>query len=216
VTRTLGILMLDTAFPRPLGDVGHPASWAIPVRYRVVPGAGPARVVQAADESLLEPFIAAARELVHEGASAITTSCGFLVRWQRALQQALPVPVWTSSLLALPGLARPGVVTVDARSLGAAELQAAGAQPDIPVQGLEQGSHLQTTLLQNRPWLDLAMAEADAVGAAQALLARHPHIESIVFECTNLAPYEQAVRDTTGLPVHHLVSFVHECWERQE
>ena len=34
--------------------------------------------------------------LVDEGASAITTSYRFLVLFQRELQAALPVPVWTS------------------------------------------------------------------------------------------------------------------------
>ena len=62
--RCLGILMLDTRFPRLPGDVGHPASWSMPVRLRVVQGASPLRVVQQADTTLLEPFIDAARALV--------------------------------------------------------------------------------------------------------------------------------------------------------
>ena len=37
----LGILMLDTRFPRIPGDVGNPATWDFPVRYRVVEGATP-------------------------------------------------------------------------------------------------------------------------------------------------------------------------------
>jgi hypothetical protein len=36
----LGILMLETRFPRPLGDIGNPASFAHPVRYTIVRGAG--------------------------------------------------------------------------------------------------------------------------------------------------------------------------------
>ena len=209
----LGILMLDTAFPRPVGDVGHPASWRMPVRRQVVPGAFPSRVVEQADETLLEPFIAAGRGLVAQGARAITTSCGFLVRWQAALQQALPVPVWTSALLALPELSRPGVITVDARSLGARELTAAGAATNTPVQGLEEGCHLRATLLGNRPWLDEQQAQADAVIAARRLVHEHPHIRHIVLECTNLPPYADAVAHATGLPVHHLMTLVHERWE---
>ena len=34
----LGILMLDTRFPRILGDVGHAGSWDFPVRYAVCRG----------------------------------------------------------------------------------------------------------------------------------------------------------------------------------
>ena len=44
----LGILMLDTRFPRPLGDIGNPASWPVPTLLKVVPRLGPEVVVQSA------------------------------------------------------------------------------------------------------------------------------------------------------------------------
>lgn len=209
----LGILKLDTRFPRLPGDAGHAGSWAMPVRFRVVEGAVPLRVVREDDAALLPPFIEAARALVAEGARALTTTCGFLVRHQAALQAAVPVPVWSSSLLALPALPRPGVLTVDAASLGAVELRAAGADPATPVQGLTEGGHLQTALLHNRPTLDPALAEADTVAAALALVRRHPDIETLVLECTNLPPYAAAVQRATGRPVHHLMTLVHERWK---
>ena len=209
--------MLDTRFPRLPGDVGHAASWAMPVRCRVVAGASPRRVVQQADAALIAPFAEAARALVAEGARALTTSCGFLVRWQRELQEALPVPIWTSGLLALaelPASARPGVLTVDGASLGAAELAAAGAPAGTPVEGLAPGSHLRATLLGDRPTLDAAQAEADTVAAARRLVERHPDVGTIVLECTNLPPYADAVRRATGRPVQHLMTLVHERWSR--
>ncbi|MBL8342564.1 MAG: aspartate/glutamate racemase family protein [Rubrivivax sp.] len=209
----LGILMLDTRFPRPPGDVGHGGSWAMPVRYRVVQGASPARVVREGDPALLQPFIAAARALAAEGATAITTSCGFLVRWQRELAAAVPVPLWTSALLALPALPQPGVITVDALSLGHAELAAAGATAGTPVEGLAPGCALQRTLLEDLPTLDAAAAEADTVAAAQRLVQRHPEVRSLVLECTNLPPYAAAVQRATGRPVHHLMTLVHERWK---
>ena len=217
--RFLGILRLDTQFPRLPGDVGHPGTWQalqIPVRFRVVEGASPRRVVREADAALLAPFVAAARALVAEGAAALTTSCGFLVRWQAELQAAVPVPVWTSSLLLLPTLARPGVITADAASLGAAELAAAGVRDAAatPVEGLAPGCALHRTLLQNQPELDARQAEADTVAAARRLVARHPEIETLVLECTNLPPYAEAVQRATGRPVHHLMTLVHERWEQ--
>ena len=209
----LGVLMLQTRFPRVAGDVGHAASFAMPVRYRVVPGASAQRAVREGDVSLLAPFIAAAQGLVDEGASAITTSCGFLVQFQQAMQDALAVPVWTSSLLQLRELHRPGVLTVDAASLSAGHLAAANAPPDTPVAGLRPGCHLQRVLLDDLPELDTALAERDVVDAALHLQAQHPRIACIVFECTNLPPYAQAVQRATGLPVHHLMSFVHQRWQ---
>lgn len=209
----LGILMLDTRFPRPVGDVGHRGSWTMPVEFDIVRGASPQRVVQQGDPALLQPFIDAGRGLVGRGAAAITTSCGFLVQFQAALQAALPVPVWTSGLLALPVLHRAGVITVDADALGAAHLQAAGADPKTPIEGLARGCSLQRTLLQDLPTLDTAAAEADVVAAALRLVQREPTLANLVLECTNMPPYAAAVQRATGRPVHHLMSFVHEHWK---
>lgn len=211
----LGVLMLDTRFPRPRGDIGNPRTFDHPVRYTVVEGASPQRVVRESDPSLLQPFIDAARQLVADGASAISTSCGFLVLWQRELQAALPVPVWTSSLLLVPELqarlvadGRVGVLTVDAQSLGARHLQAAGAALDTPLEGLAPGCALQRSLLENRPELDTADAQAQVIGAARRLLERHPGVADIVLECTNMPPYADAVRSATGRRVHDITTLI--------
>lgn len=200
--------MLDTRFPRVPGDVGHAASFTMPVRYAVVQGASPQRVVRERDPALLQPFIDTARTLVAGGARAITTSCGFLVQFQAALQAALPVPVWTSSLLLLPELDAPGVLTVDADSL-----LATGVIGDVPVEGLAPGCSLQRTLLDDLPALDTAAAEADVVAAALRLQLRYPGVRSLVLECTNMPPSAAAVQAATGLPVHHLLTLVHQRWK---
>lgn len=205
---TLGVLMLDTHFPRPRGDIGHAATFEHPVRHAVVRGASPQRVVRERDPALLAPFISAGRQLVDEGARAITTSCGFLVLMQRELQAALPVPVWTSSLLLLPGLRHAGVITVDGASLGVDHLRAAGADEATPVEGLLPGCAFQRTLLDDLPQLDTADAEAQVVDAARRLLRRRPDIEHIVLECTNMPPYADAVRHATGLAVHDITTLI--------
>ena len=208
--KTLGVLMLDTRFPRVLGDIGNPATFDFPVRYKTVNGASPQRVVRERDPALLQPFIDAGRALVAEGAGAITTSCGFLVLFQHELQAALPVPVWASSLLLLPALQHAGVVTVDAASLGADHLRAAGAKPETPIEGIAAGSAFQQTLLQDRPTLDTDDALLQVVGAAQRLLARHPALTDIVLECTNMPPYAGAVRRVTGRRVHDITTLIGE------
>ena len=212
----LGILMLQTRFPRPAGDIGHRATWRMPVIYRTVPGASPARVVQGRAVGLLQPFIDGALALVDEGASAIAISCGFLALFQRELSAAVPVPVWTSSLLKLSELGdrRPGILTVDAQALGAEHLRAVGARTDLPIEGLAAGCSLQRTLLEDRAELDGRQACQDVVAAALRLQQRHPEIDSLVFECTNLPPYSDAVRRATGLVVHDISTVLHERWQR--
>lgn len=196
----LGVLMLDTRFPRVVGDIGNPATFGHPVYYAVVQGASPQRVVRERDPTLLKPFIDAAWGLAREGAAAITTSCGFLVQFQRELQAALPVPVWTSSLLLLDELPSAGVVTVDA-----AALRLDGA---TPVEGLTPGCAFQRTLLDNLPTLDTSDAEFQVVAAAMRLVERHPGLTDIVLECTNMPPYADAVRRATGRQVHDITTLI--------
>ena len=211
----LGVLMLDTRFPRLLGDIGNPRTFDFPVRYSVVRGASPQRVVHERDLSLLQPFIAAGRSLVRDGATAIATSCGFLVLFQQALQDALAVPVWTSALLLLPRVqaALPeggtaGVVTVDATALSADHLRAAGADAATPIEGLAPGCAFQRTLLDNEEFLDAAAAEQATVAAALRLVQRRPDVAVIVLECTNMPPYAQAVRAATGRAVHDITTLI--------
>mgnify|MGYP006888943683 CR=1 FL=1 len=101
----LGILMLDTAFDRPLGDAGNPASWPFPVQIERVSGAF-ARSVVSGEFTAVDEFIAAGKRLIDSGVSAIMTTCGFLVRYQRELAAALSVPVETSTLMHYPALQR--------------------------------------------------------------------------------------------------------------
>ena len=165
-------------------------------------------------QSLLQPFIDAGHALVGEGADAITTSCGFLVLFQHSLQAALPVPVWTSSLLLLPqlqaelGAQRVGVLTADADSLSADHLAAAGAAADTPIEGLARGCAFQCCLLENQPSFDTDDARASTVDAARRLVAKHPDVTTIVLECTNLPPYADAVRAATGCAVHDLTTLI--------
>src|SRR6059058_4382685 len=99
---TVVILLLDTRFPRIPGDVGNAATFPFPVRYRRVSGADPDLVVRRGAEGLLPAFVQGARALEGEGVGAITTSCGFLAKYQQELAAAVRVPVFTSSLLMVP------------------------------------------------------------------------------------------------------------------
>ena len=95
----IGILMLEAQFPRIPGDMGNAETWPFPVLYKIVRGATPDRVVRKNAEGTLDIFIAAAEELVSDGADAITTNCGFLSIFQKELSAAVRVPVLTSSLM---------------------------------------------------------------------------------------------------------------------
>jgi hypothetical protein len=214
-TGFLGVLMLDTRFPRPPGDVGNPQTYAragIPVRFVTVVGASPRRIVEQADPRLVQPFVDAAVRLVAEGASMITTSCGFLAAYQELLSQAVPVPVLSSSLLQARQHAHPGIVTFDAKSLNPRILQAAGVPAGTPVMDVRPGCEFHRRILNDDTVLDLAEAQRNVVEAALRLVQASPAIENIVLECTNMPPYRAAVAAATGRPVHDIETLLLDAW----
>ena len=140
----LGVLTLDTAFPRIPGDLGCPGTYAYPVLFETVAGATPESTVHHRDNRLLPAFVAAGRRLADRGAVGIVTTCGFLARWQKELAAELPVPVATSALLQvawlerlLPAGRRVGIVTYSAADLPPDTLAAVGANPYSPVEGID-------------------------------------------------------------------------------
>ncbi|MDO9707738.1 aspartate/glutamate racemase family protein [Paracraurococcus lichenis] len=212
----LGILMLEARFPRIPGDMGNATTWPFPVLYRVVRGASPERVVLQGARGLLPDFVAAAQDLVAQGAEAITTNCGFLSLFQQELQAAVGVPVATSSLLQVPWVQatlppgqRVGVLTVSRGSLTPAHLAAAGVPADTPVMGTEGGREFfRVLILAEKEDMDVALAEQDLLEAGRALVAAHPEVGAIVLECTNMPPYAAALQDALGRPVFDIYSLI--------
>jgi len=214
---TVGVLMLDTRFPRIPGDMGNATTFPFPVRYHRVEGAGPDLVVRRGADGLLDRFIEGARYLEREGVAAVTTNCGFLVKFQRQMAAAVRIPVFTSSLLLVPLVhrmlapgRRVGIVTVNAPSLSPEHLAGAGIDADIPlaVTGLETEKEFTRVLLDDELELDVALAREEHVRVARRLADAHPDLGAIVLECTNMPPYADDIRRETGLPVFDITSLV--------
>ncbi|MGN1007484.1 MAG: aspartate/glutamate racemase family protein [Butyricicoccus sp.] len=211
--KKLGILMLDTHFPRIPGDVGNEKSFSFPIVKKIVTGASTRRVVLEGDSSLLRPFLDAARELEAEGVAAITTSCGFLAMFQRELAAAVNIPVFTSALLQaallapmLKGGQAVGILTADGRKLGERHFQGVGIThvPKV-VYGME-GTAFGEVFVGDSPMLHRATAEREMRAVARRMVEEHPEIGPVVLECTNMPPYARAVADVTGRPVYDITT----------
>ncbi len=214
---TVGILMLDTRFPRIPGDMGNAATFPFPMRYHRVPGADPDLVVRRGAAGLMPAFVEGAKRLESEGVGAITTNCGFLVKFQRELATAVKVPVFTSALLLVPLVhrmlppgRRVGIMTVNATTLGPEHLEGAGIGRDIPlaVAGMETEKEFTRVLLGDELVLDVDLAREEHVRVARRLVAEHPDVGALVLECTNMPPYAADIQRETGRPVFDVVSLV--------
>ncbi|WP_422029509.1 aspartate/glutamate racemase family protein [Reyranella sp.] len=201
----LGILMLDTRFPRIVGDVGNAASYDFPVIFRTMEGIGSADAVAAHPDRprVLAALKANAEALAAEGAVGLGTSCGFLALYQDDLGAVSPVPVATSALLHIRDLKdrKVGVITASAKNLTPGHFEAVGAPGDTPMVGLPEDSSFAATFLHNGLTLDREAVEREVVAAGRDLVARHPEVDTVVLECTNLPPYKPALQKALGLPV---------------
>lgn len=210
----LGILMLDVRTPRMPGDVGNARTWPFPVLYGVVPGATPNKVIEERGVDVLDAFLDTAARLVSEGADGIATTGGYLSIFQKQLAAHCKVPVAASSLMQIPLVERllppgkrVGVITSNSDALDAQHLEAAGASPDTPVAGLQNGREFYRKFHFGKTELDAALAEQDMLDAGQDLMSRHPEVGAVVYECHNFAPFAKALRDSIGIPVFSVYSF---------
>ncbi|MEP1201604.1 aspartate/glutamate racemase family protein [Tateyamaria sp.] len=212
---SVGILMLNTRFPRIPGDIGNAGTWPFPVQYKVVRDATPDNVVRGDATPLLGAFIEAGRELVEMGCDGIATNCGFLVPFQTEMSRALGVPIASSSLLqatlirqTLPADQQLGILTISSETLTTAHLDAAGIPHDTPVGGTGATSHFTAHVLGDADSIDFEQARADNVAAAKQLVSDHPDIGAILLECTNMVPYAADIRRATGRAVYSIYTYL--------
>ncbi len=212
---SIGILILDTKFPRIPGDIGNASSFNFPVRLKIVKGAFVSRAVYNSDPTLLDLFIKAAKELEADGVKAITTSCGFTVLFQDQLAKAVRVPVFTSNLLVVPLIykitgKRVGIITACSDALTKKHLRAANINESIPIAiaGLEKQKEFSRAILNNSDTMDPNKIEREVIETAILLKKNYPDIGSIVLECHNLSPYSASIQEVLELPVFDIISFV--------
>jgi hypothetical protein len=215
----LGILMLDTAFPRPVGDVGNVDSFPCPARLKVVHGAGSLDIVRDGlpSETLINAFITAAQELEQAGAFAITSTCGFLISIEDQITAAVSIPVRTSGLsfyrdiVPLYPNKKIGILTASKPALGKMALQSAGIDPaKVAIAGMQNSTPFATMILRPKvdqpDHIDMQGIESDCIAQAKNLSAGTPDIAAFLLECGNLPPYADQISHATGLPVHSIIS----------
>jgi len=215
VSVAIGVLCLETAFEKIPGHIRNPSTFDFPVVYEVVTGATPERLVARADPTLLQPFIDSARKLEAAGVAAITSGCGFLVLFQRQLADAVSVPLFSSSLIQVPMVARMlrgdqrvGLLVANRDALTPRHLAAVDADRiPVAVAGMAARPEFREVMLEGRRVeLDVPRLEAEVLAEVDGLVAEHDDLGAIVIECTDLVPFAHAIQARTGLPVFDIVT----------
>lgn len=210
----LGVIMLETHFPRLPGDIGNALTWDFPVLYKVIKGINAQSVIEDDPGPFLERFIDVAKELEDSGVKVIATSCGFLSLFQDEIASVLRVPFISSALILIPIVSKMigptrkvGVITANSKALGEKHLKAAGvSEKNILKIGIED-TDFGKALLYDRLEIDVDLARKEMISRAK-ILASDSSIGAIVLECTNMPPFTEDVKLATGLPVFDIVSLI--------
>lgn len=212
---SIGVLCLDSKFPKPPGHIKNPSGLDFTVLYETVHGATVKTLITNPSSEFIAPFIEAAKRLESEGVRAITGSCGFLALFQKELSEAVSIPVFASSLIQVPlvfnltGARAPvGILTASRNSLSQKHLDAVGAG-DIPViiQGMEGYQEFNEVIIDaRRHSMNIDLIESEVLSAAKNMCDNNPEIRAIVLECTDMPPYAHKMQSELGKPVFDLTT----------
>jgi hypothetical protein len=214
---SVGIVCLEYYLPFIPGDVGNASSYDFPVLYREVKGATFDAIIVRQDPAMLSLIVAAAQELVRQGAKAVTSDCGYFGAYQREVADAVPVPVFLSSLMQVPlilSMLGPGkkvaALVANGESLSTRMLERIGIDDTsrIVFRGLEDKPEFRRTVLDECGTLDVDAVEQEVVEAALEVRGEHPEVGAILLECSDLPPYSVAVQAATSLPVFDWIGFI--------
>lgn len=204
----IGILMLDCAHSDIPGCAGSNDTFPFKVKRRIIKGATVERMTSGSYE-LLGPVLAAAKKLQEQGVDAIMGDCGFIAIFQKELQANIGIPVFSSSLLLVPLIARIipqgkriGILTYRADKLKEVHFQGAGWSSEeilIAIAGMQDQSAWQALSAPEHsfPCEDL---EKQLLDVSRDLVHNHSDLGALL-ECTVMPPFAHRLRAEIGLPV---------------
>jgi hypothetical protein len=214
---SIGIVCLEYYLPFIPGDVGNASTYDFPVLYREVKGATFEAIIVRQDPAMLPLIVEAAQDLVRQGVRAVTSDCGYFGAYQREVADAVPVPVFLSSLMQAPlvlSMLGPeqklAALVANGATLSDRVLERIGVLDTsrIVFRGLEDKAEFRRTVLDECGTLDVDAVEQEVVDAALEVQTEHPELGAILLECSDLPPYSAAVQAATGLPVFDWIGFI--------
>lgn len=222
----IGVLCLESLFPKPRGHLRNPLTFDFPVLCKIIRGANIPKLLFDPTPELARPFVDAAVQLEKDGVKAITGSCGFLARYQDLIASRVRVPVFLSSLVQIPLVrilhgpgSRIGVLTASRKALTREHFHSTGTRmEEVFIKGMEGYSEFWETIIEGkRHDFDLDRLESEICAAAETL-ARDNSLDALVLECTDLSAFSRAIQERTGLPVYDinsLTEYVHSAVQRK-
>jgi len=209
----LGVLRLDYNYPPSAGDVDCPGSYGYDVIFRCVPGL----TFEMAQQGMMtyqvqQQFVQAIDWLEKKGVCGIMGDCGFMMAFQPLARDVANVPVFMSSMVQSPMISvafdkydKILILTANGKTLKPQKnilMKECGFDVDdtrFLIEGCEDVPGFDAVARGEK--VDIERVTPGVIKKVENLLSMQPNIRAILLECTELPPYADALRQTTGLPV---------------
>lgn len=212
----IGILCLESYFPKMRGHLRNPRTYNFPTVTKVLKGLDIPKLLFNPSKEMIVPLIQAAQELEKEGVKAITGSCGFMALFQKEIAESVNIPVFMSSLLQLPIIrimhgekANIGILTASKKALGSKHLEACSVDYDsVSIEGMEGNPEFWETVIEGKRFdFNLPALEKEIVGTALRFI-NDKKLDALLLECTDLPPFAKQIQQNSNIPVYDINSLM--------
>jgi aspartate/glutamate racemase len=217
---TIGLVQMRANVPMLPGNMGNASTFDFPMLYREMPNVD--NIMDVMNPKMTKNFtdgvVEAAKWLELQGVSAIMGNCGFFGHYQKAVQERIDTPFFSSSLMMMPMIVQSlprnkkvGVLTANGPLLASGQaMENCGLSREL------QASRVVVEGCENDPEFAYAMTadgkfnanrmERDILEGIKRLLKKDKDIAVIMLECTELPPHAVAVQKMVKMPVWDFTS----------
>ena len=211
---TIGLIQFQANLPMIPGNMANATTFDFPMAYRLMDAANVYDVMSTTPvEQFTDAAVEAAQWLEMQGVRAIMGNCGFWGHYQKAVQERIDTPFFSSSLMMLPMMVRcmpknqkVGVVTANGPLLGeGAAIENCGLSLElmkerVVIEGLQDEPEFARAMAVQGAYNPVKF-EKDVLKGIKRMLKKNKDIGVILLECTELSPHAHAVQRLANMPV---------------
>ena len=211
---TIGLLQFQANLPMIPGNMGNATTFDFPMAYREMNAANVYDVMSTTPvKRFTDAAVEACNWLEMQGVRAIIGNCGFWGHYQKAVQERINTPFFSSSLMMLPMMVRclpknqkVGVITANGPLLSeGVAIENCGLSLDlmkerVVIEGCEDDLEFARAMAVKGAY-NPAKFEQDVLAGVTRLMKKDPDIGVILLECTELSPHAHAVQRLVNMPV---------------
>jgi len=211
---SVGLIQFRANLPMMPGNMGNATTFDFPMAYREMAADNVYDVMATTPvKQFTDAAVEAAQWLELQGVRAIMGNCGFWGHYQKAIQDRIDTPFFSSSLMMLPMMVRSmpknkkvGVITANGPLLSSGPaMENCGLSPEdkanrVVVEGCEDDPEFARAMACKGAY-NPKKFEADVLAGVTRLLKKDKDIAVILLECTELSPHAHAVQSMAHMPV---------------